>query len=405
MFDSEHPMRENNLKLLCSVLKIDLVLETEDGELLPFSGMVEDSPLMKSEELRTILRAGVSAMKGPYIYQGVNECYFASLHAGADILYLGPMCHMKLNTVKRRQMARAYRIESEDLREFPAFTLPEIRNMVLLTSVVLDNTNIEDEELLHLNRLINDSGSTEKQEEVRFLLKEEGENDNDAIRHSYHEEQQLMSAIREGRTAEAIAIAESMDRDSGRLSREEIRHRRNLAIVGISLCARAAIEGGITPEAAYRISGFYIQKCDSAESPASLLQYRNQAIEDLTARVKEKLDRSHSSSYVERCQDYIRKHYREKIYLDDIADTLGISPTYLSRLFRKETGVCIQDFINEERVFRAANLLAYSDLSIPAIGAYVNFPNQSYFGKIFKKYKNMTPKKYRDRYTVREIVE
>lgn len=398
-------MRENKLKILCSVLKTDLVLESEQKELISFSGIVEDSPLMKSEELRTILRSGVSAMKGPYIYQGVHECYFAALHAGNDILFLGPMCHMKLNTVKRRQMARRYGITSDDLRELPAFTLPEIRNMVLLTGIVLDNADVEAEELLHLNRLISDSSNDVKREQTTFVLQEEGQNDNDAIRHSYHEEQMLMNAIREGRTEEAVRIAENMDRDSGRLSKEELQHRRNLAIIGIALCSRAAIEGGVSPETSYRLSGYYIQKCDTAETPAALLQYRNQAITELTARVKEKTDRSRSSSYVERCQDYIRKHYREKIYLEDIADVLGISPTYLSRLFSQETGTRIQDYINEERVFRAANLLAYSDLSLPAIAAYVNFPNQSYFGKIFKQYKGMTPKKYRDRYSVIEIAE
>ena len=81
----------------------------------------------------------------------------------------------------------------------------------------------------------------------------------------------------------------------------------------------------------------------------------------------------------------MRKHYREKIYLEDIAEALGISPTYLSKLFKKETGQCLQDYINEERVFRAANLLIYSELSLTEIAEYVHFPNQSYFGKIFKQ--------------------
>ena len=92
----------------------------------------------------------------------------------------------------------------------------------------------------------------------------------------------------------------------------------------------------------------------------------------------------------------MRKHYREKIYLEDVAEALKISPTYLSRLFKRETGQNFQDYINEVRVDRAANLLKYSEMSLSEISQYVNFPNQSYFGKIFKKYKNMTPRAYRD---------
>ena len=154
----------------------------------------------------------------------------------------------------------------------------------------------------------------------------------------------------------------------------------------------------MSPRSAYRVSGYYIRRCDAAQDPAHLLHYRNRAIEELAGRVHEKLNKPRSSNYVERCKGYIRQHYREKIYLEEVAETLGISTGYLSKLFKRETGQCLQDYINEERVFRAANLLVYSDLSLTEIAQYVHFPTQSYFGKVFKQYKNMTPKAYRDRY-------
>ena len=69
-----------------------------------------------------------------------------------------------------------------------------------------------------------------------------------------------------------------------------------------------------------------------------MLHYRNRAIEELAGRVAEKLNKPRGSGYVERCRDYIQKHYREKIYLEDISEALGLSPTYLSRLFKKRPG-------------------------------------------------------------------
>ena len=133
-----------------------------------------------------------------------------------------------------------------------------------------------------------------------------------------------------------------------------------------------------------------------------LLDFRNSAIRELTDRVAAKHNKPRSSSFVESAKDYIRKHYREKIYLSEVAEVLGISEGYLSRLFRSETGGCFQDYVNEERVNRASNLLLYSDFSLTQIAEYVNFPNQSYFGKIFRKYKNMTPKAFRDKYKNKE---
>ena len=398
-------MAENHIRILCSVIKVDLVYEAPDGSLVAFFDSIQDSPLMQCARVRDALRSGIAGQSAPFLLREKDGVYFAALHAGEGFLYMGPMCSERLSASKRRQMCTLYGIEHEEARLLPCFALPEIRNMILLTNSALKNGNLENEELMQLNQLINQSERGVRTEQVQFVLKEEAENDDASYRHGYHEERLLMQAIREGRTEDAIRLAENMDRDSGRLSHAEIAHWRNLAIIGISLCTRAAIEGGISPEEGYRLSGYYIQKCDSSQDPAHLLHYRNRAIEELTVRVKQKLEKPRTSSHVERAKDYVRKHYREKIYLDEIAESIGISSTHLSKLFKKETGRCLQDYINEERVFRAANLLMYSDLSLMEIAEYVHFPSQSYFGKIFKQFKGVSPRVFRDQYRAKEVTE
>ena len=396
-------MAENHIRILCSVIKVDLVYEAPDGSLVAFFDSIEDSPLMQSPALRDTLRAGLSAQKGSYLHKEKNGVFFAALPAGDGVLFMGPMCSEKRTAFMRRQLYNSFGIDASGARTLPSFSLSEIRNMILLTNSALKNGNLENEELMHLNQNISYMEKNVYTEQTRYILKEEAENDDAAFRHSYHEERLLMQAIREGRTEDAIRLAENMDRDSGRLSSADISHWRNLAIIGISLCTRAAIEGGIPPEEGYRLSGYYIQKCDRAQDPAHLLHYRNRAIEDLSTRVKQKLEKPRTSSHVERTKDYVRKHYREKIYLDDIAESIGISPTHLSKLFKKETGQCLQDYINEERVYRASNLLMYSDFSLAEIAEYVHFPSQSYFGKIFKQIKGVSPRVFRDQYRAKEV--
>lgn len=399
-------MRENHIRILCSVLKVDIVYEGPDKTPTAFFDNSMESPLMHSSELRSILREGTSAQSGIYLWRDPFDCFYAGLHvdsSSADdslpntccYLFMGPMAHQRLTAHQRHQMYHAFNIDTEDLPALPVFTLPEIRNMALLANTVLENASLENEELLQLNRIINREEGQLKRDQTAFNLREEETDDEGACRHSYHEEQLVLQAIREGRAQDAIRISENMDRDSGRLSRSDVRHHRYLAIVGITLCSRAAIEGGVSPASIYRISGYYINKCDETNDPAYILHYRNRAIEELAGRVKEVLNKPRGSGYVEQCRDYIRKHYRDKVYLEDIADSLGLSPSYLSRLFKKQTGVCLQDAVNEERVYRAGNLLLYSDYSLTEIAHYVGFPNQSYLGKIFKKYKKMTPMAYR----------
>ena len=392
-------MAENHIRILCSVIKVDLVYESPEGDLVPFFDSVQDSPLMQSEDLRKILREGSMGQKAPFMYQIKNNVWFSALHAGEGFLFMGPMCGEKLSPARQRALFSGYGIDADNARIFSHFSLADIRNMVLLTNSALKNGNLENEELVHLNQIIRKSEESLQPEKTDFILKEEAQDEEQVYRHSYYEEQLLMQAVKEGRPEDAVRLAEDMDRDAGRLSGQEIGHRRNLSIIGITLCSRAAIEGGLTPEEAYRLSGYYIQKCDVCQDHAHMLHYRNRAIEEMAGRIRERLEKTRSSSYVERCRTYIRKHYREKIYLGDIADALEISPSYLSRVFKKETGQNIQDYVNSLRVERAVNLLVYTDKSLSEIAEYVNFPNQSYFGKIFRHYKQMTPKEYRNRFT------
>lgn len=89
----------------------------------------------------------------------------------------------------------------------------------------------------------------------------------------------------------------------------------------------------------------------------------------------------------------------------DIAVNLGLSESYLSRLFRRETGERLQDYIVSVRLEHAVNLLKYSEESISNIAEYVNFPSQSYMGKIFQKKYQMSPKQFRKKYSPSEYFD
>ena len=396
-------MRENHIRMLCSVLKVEMVYEGADGGLTPFFDPLPESVLLKAPVLLKQLREGFEAQGSPFLHRAPHDCYYAALRAGEGHMYMGPMCHMRLSTAQARQMYRAWGIDSDGLRRLKVFTLPEIRNMVLLTNSALENANLENEELLQLNRIISQDERRLREDQTRFVVAEEAVNDEESHRHGYFEEKLLMQAIREGRSEDAVRLAEAMDSDSGRLSTDYLRHRRNLAIIGIALCARAAIEGGVSPETAYRVSGYYIERCDVTQDAAYMLHYRNRAIQELAGRVWEKRAHAAGSRYVAQARDYIQKHYREDIRLTDLAERLGLSPQYLSRLFHQQTGETLQVYIVRYRVSRAADLLAYSEMTLPEISVYVHFPNQSYFTRMFKRHMGTTPLAYRNRHGQSEI--
>lgn len=78
------------------------------------------------------------------------------------------------------------------------------------------------------------------------------------------------------------------------------------------------------------------------------------------------------------------------------ADLLNIHPKYLSQAIRSETGYTAGKWIQIQVILEAKILLQKSDITIGKIAELLNFPDQSTFGKYFKKYSNMSPSKYRE---------
>lgn len=232
-----------------------------------------------------------------------------------------------------------------------------------------------------------------------FTIKNEIE---DVTYHSYCEEQVMLQQVREGHADEAVRHHLAMDDKVGELSRSEYEHWKIMTVMSVTLCCRAAIEGGLTPTEAYGLSGYYIRKMDGCNSVEALKRWRNQAVRHFAQSVADMKENNGDGDYTRQAKNYIARHYREKIYLADIAEAICINQTYLSKLFTKEAGMTIQEYICKVRVERAANLLRYSDEEIATIAIYVNFPSQSYFGKMFRKYMGITPLEYRKRYGTAE---
>lgn len=91
---------------------------------------------------------------------------------------------------------------------------------------------------------------------------------------------------------------------------------------------------------------------------------------------------------------YIRQNIldKEKIKLDAIANEFHMSPNYVSIFLKKHTGLSIQKLVLETKLKIAERLMRQSNLNISEVAVRLGFTDSSHFNKIFKKYRNMTPK-------------
>ncbi|QNK59728.1 AraC family transcriptional regulator [Paenibacillus sp. PAMC21692] len=100
-------------------------------------------------------------------------------------------------------------------------------------------------------------------------------------------------------------------------------------------------------------------------------------------------------TYSEQAMQWIEEHYAEDIGLEHIAEALHLSKFYLSRLFRRETGGSLSDYLIARRIKQACRLLHTTQYSVEHISAEVGYPNVSYFIRSFKTAMGTTPLQYR----------
>lgn len=88
---------------------------------------------------------------------------------------------------------------------------------------------------------------------------------------------------------------------------------------------------------------------------------------------------------------YIQKNYHRNISLTDVAEAVGISGPYLSKLFKEECGTGFAEFLNEVRITQAKWYIEHSDCKLSEVAGRVGFNNYNYFCKVFKKIEDITP--------------
>ena len=101
------------------------------------------------------------------------------------------------------------------------------------------------------------------------------------------------------------------------------------------------------------------------------------------------------SSIVAQAKEYMHTHYTKDISIEDIADAVYRSSSYICTVFKKETGSTIVQYLRQYRITAAQELLSRTNMKTSMIAGMVGYENPSYFNAIFKKQTGLTPNQYR----------
>ena len=106
-------------------------------------------------------------------------------------------------------------------------------------------------------------------------------------------------------------------------------------------------------------------------------------------------DEGRENAPAARIKKYIDEHYRENVTLEKLAEVEPFSKNYLCHLFRKGTGMTINDYVNQVRISKAKELLNNSKMDVEEIGLECGFSSVHYFINVFKKIVGIPPGVYR----------
>lgn len=180
----------------------------------------------------------------------------------------------------------------------------------------------------------------------------------------------------------------------GTLSEDNIRNFKYHFIITAAMLSRTCIEAGLPLEQAYSLSDFYIQKVDKSTSLQDVDKLHARMVLDYTGLMKKLSKSSSFSKPVRKCLNYIYSHLHTRITLTELASLCGMSPSYLSKLFKQETGLSVSEYIEHQKLETAKNMLTFSDYTPGEISFILGFPSQSYFTERFRKATGVTPGKY-----------
>ncbi len=375
----------------------------EGGKCVPKGSgafLEEESPFVCAPFLVELLVEKCGCQETPVVYRDENHVIFACMEAKGGYYLTGPVCTEELGYTGLRRFYENYGLPGKERRHPVRTSLLRILTFTAVLNEIENGISLETEDILKANAL---AEIAETEVEKDDIILEMRKLDDDMYHHTYQEERYVMEAVAQGRPAEARRRAGALLSSAGVLSGKKQNHYRNLAVTVVTVATREAIQGGVSPAKAYRLSDIFINRIDQCTKTEELEEYCRRALYEFAKLVADIKAEKTVSGYTEQCKDYIYKNYNRKIYLEDIAEGIGISPGHLSRVFHKEMDISIQEYIRKFRVERAANLLKYSEASLAEISDYVCFHSQSHFGNAFKKYMNMTPKQYRDRYKEKEF--
>ena len=216
------------------------------------------------------------------------------------------------------------------------------------------------------------------------------------INRRYALEERFITAISRGETAAAMEFLDHFHEVSAdlRFMSNELSDLIAGAAIIRTLVRIGARQAGMSAVSIDSISQEYAQKMKHTASPAQLNHLQRLLVEHFCAAVRA-VRESQYSPCVRRAVDYIAANLSQPLTVAVIAKASGTGRHLLSKTFAEETGMTVKRFLAKQRCALAEELLRTGGASVQEAAAYVGYPDNNYFSKVFRACQGVSPQSCR----------
>lgn len=179
-------------------------------------------------------------------------------------------------------------------------------------------------------------------------------------------------------------------------SSDPVQNKKNYLIILNTLLRKAAEQGGVHPLYIDRLSSYFAHKVELLGQHGEAADLMREMTRRYCRLVNQYVRRAYSPQ-IQRVMLNIDCDLTADLSLSVQARLLNVNPSYLSALFRKETGSTLTEYVNRRRMEYAAFLLTVTTLQIQTIAQKCGILDLNYFTRLFKKYTGITPRAYREK--------
>jgi AraC-like DNA-binding protein/ligand-binding sensor protein len=156
------------------------------------------------------------------------------------------------------------------------------------------------------------------------------------------------------------------------------------------------VAAGMDPYACYSEAGLLVQSVSKAKNVDKLIVLLRNFFERFIL-LSQQAPKDQDGILIDRATTYLEEHLRENLTRESVARAVGVSASHFSRLIREKKGRTFTDLLNQYRIERASKLLVRTSKTLAEIANDSGFCDQSYFSKVFRRYKDMSPAKFRSK--------